>query len=187
MAISIASPMDVLASTCSLPGRLENSMSFMTCAMSPCCASIAILVLRNNAHQFISLSKDVEHEPILHVPCELVLHLFLWLSLRRLPQYIRSHTPHLNQIRTHLARTTFLPGWRQGRDYRFRLWYISCRLCQLLMQISELRGGICPILKKRCQFLLKAQNRNRTEMSGLWLSVFTQYLFHNRPSNSVSR
>ena len=46
----------------------------------------------------------------------------------------------------YFARRTAFFAWRQRRHYRLRLRDIACRLRQLLVQISKLRCGICPIL-----------------------------------------
>lgn len=47
----------------------------------------------------------------------------------------------------HFARRKALVTWRQRRNYWLRLWHVTRRLCQLLVQIGKLRGGICPILR----------------------------------------
>ena len=45
-------------------------------------------------------------------------------------------------------RATFF-AWRQRRHYWLRLRDIARRLRQLLVQISKLRRGICPVLSRR--------------------------------------
>lgn len=62
------------------------------------------------------------------------------------------------------------------------------RLGELLVQVRQLRDGVGAVLRWRVsQMRITMRHKIVTEMSGLWLSVLTQYLFHSMPSSSVSR
>ena len=76
MAISAVSA-TLEASGCPTPGRMEKMTSLMTCEIRPCCASMAIFVLRARIRQK-TIRIYINYLPVFHTLRQLVILSFLF-------------------------------------------------------------------------------------------------------------
>ena len=139
--------------------------------------------------------QDLRDEPMLRLGCDLVA-----VSANVLDPKGRRRTlyqPVLHRL-------------RQGTLLIFILWLLldhgflvdedgsgwtgtgdgGLRFRELLVEIVQLVRSVCAVLKPHIsppsRIATPGIKKVHTEMRALWLSVFTQYLFHNSPSSSES-
>src|SRR5216684_1385085 len=115
MAISTVSSMDATGCEGACPGRLENRMSLITCAMRPCCASMEILVLGYDRYKITALTrKNAQTYPLRSSRAD-SQHLSLYRISETAKKYqTRCHTSSRCGSLTLLDELPFSPGGRGG-------------------------------------------------------------------------
>jgi hypothetical protein len=129
MVVSITSPTGAAGAAASAASRREKMTSLITWAISPCCASAAILVLQDDRVSAYTRQIDAVDRPVLDALRELVLLRLLLLRLLA------------------LARRCGLFVDGQRRRLGTGVLYRTLCLGQLLVQVRQLRDGVCAVLR----------------------------------------
>jgi hypothetical protein len=125
----MTSPTGAAGAVASAASRREKMTSLITWAISPCCASAAILVLQDDRVSTYARQVHAMDRPVFDALRELVLLRLLLLRLLALAR----------------RGGLFVDG--QRRYLGTRVLHSTLRLGQLLVQVRQLRDGVCAVLR----------------------------------------